>query len=121
MMAVEAWLSYLNWTVIYGFERSLAWQFHGKREYAGPGTPPGACIIHRRYDPAHCGAVVALPQRQQSGLGPRRLNVPGEGGWAAAPPVALVLMCGCCAGGRGGAGRSCGCSPPATTCSRCSR
>jgi hypothetical protein len=64
MMAVEAWLSYLNWTVIYGFERSLAWQFHGKREYAGPGTPPGACIIHRRYDPAHCGAVVALPQRQ---------------------------------------------------------
>ena len=44
--AAEAWLSSLNWPVIYGFARSITWPFHGARGYAGSRTKPGT--VHSR-------------------------------------------------------------------------
>ena len=34
MMSVEAWISCVNWTVLYGFHQSLFWHFTGARAYS---------------------------------------------------------------------------------------
>ena len=65
MMAVEAWLSCINWSVLYGFHQSVFWHFTGARKYGD----------------VLCGDAVQPCEGVSEGVG-----------WGSAVACAVVLM-----------------------------